>query len=630
MEIKYYLPKIKELHVYEYDLYKCPLDILFSPKLNLIFGTNGLGKTTLLNMLQYSIIGPYKGQVQSRNWKETQKLKRPMIDKIYFRNRMNSQKKQAEVKVIYSLGADLYEVWHSLYENKLKKVIINGKEVVGLNSSYEAYEKKYFGQTGIKLDEYLIDKYHRQIEKSSNFPDIDSYILMITEMMFFTEARHLTFWEDEMCKSVLSKFMPIDKYFDYTKVQKLVKKYDSQARLISYKMSMIKDFLGDEVLEKVEEKSQYSLDDLQKIDAQIDRANDRIEKLSRECSINEKEKTQNRIESESVNKKLLDIEKIWYENIFPDSYQGMFNRYVPSILSGKCPFCGTDHLNVKVNVENCFYCKKVIKTKKKADLEKIEIERKNLELERTRLKNNFELLKQDGRNLKRNLRDEEKELYGLIECQRKVKQQMDIKNNDNAAKYQQLQIKKQEYNELWLEAKEKEQKLSLEIDECVKADFQEYRKVFKKYAYSFLGKDKNVELELVGKANDAFFKFYLNGTERGSAEALSESQRIFVDMAYRLATLEYFHKDSYFISETPDSTLDYLFEENAIKTFSYFINSGNTIFMSANARNSKLINTLVHSYKEDYTLVNLLKSSNLAGERMQDIKQLEIYDFLEE
>ena len=165
MEIKYYLPKIKELHVYEYDLYKCPLDILFSPKLNLIFGTNGLGKTTLLNMLQYSIIGPYKGQVQSRNWKETQKLKRPMIDKIYFRNRMNSQKKQAEVKVIYSLGADLYEVWHSLYENKLKKVIINGKEVVGLNSSYEAYEKKYFGQTGIKLDEYLIDKYHRQIEK---------------------------------------------------------------------------------------------------------------------------------------------------------------------------------------------------------------------------------------------------------------------------------------------------------------------------------------------------------------------------------------------------------------------------------------------------------------------------------
>ena len=64
--------------------------------------------------------------------------------------------------------------------------------------------------------------------------------------------------------------------------------------------------------------------------------------------------------------------------------------------------------------------------------------------------------------------------------------------------------------------------------------------------------------------------------------------------------------------------------------YSYFINSGNTIFMSANARNSKLINTLVNNYKDDYTLVNLLKISNLAGERMEEIKQLEIYNFLED
>lgn len=49
--------------------------------------------------------------------------------------------------------------------------------------------------------------------------------------------------------------------------------------------------------------------------------------------------------------------------------------------------------------------------------------------------------------------------------------------------------------------------------------------------------------------------------------------------------------------------------------------------MSANARNSKLINTLVNNYKDDYTLVNLLKISNLAGERMEEIKQLEIYNF---
>lgn len=43
-----------------------------------------------------------------------------MLDKNYFRNRMSNQSQQAEVKVVYSLGNDLYEVWHSLYEYKLK------------------------------------------------------------------------------------------------------------------------------------------------------------------------------------------------------------------------------------------------------------------------------------------------------------------------------------------------------------------------------------------------------------------------------------------------------------------------------------------------------------------------------
>lgn len=629
MEIKYYLPKIKELHIYNYDLYKCPLDIKFSSKLNLVFGTNGLGKTTFLNMLQYSIIGPYTGDVKSRNWKDQQKLKRPMLDKRYFRNRMSEQSKQAEVKVVYSLGEDCFEVWHSLYEYKLKKVLLNGIEIEGLDSSYEAYEKKYFGQTDEKIGDYLIDKYHRQIEKSSNFPDIISYILMITEVMFFTESRDFAFWKEGLCKSVLSKFMPKDKYFEYNEIQKLVKKYDSQARLMSYKMSMVKDFLGDEFSEKVDEDQQYSLEDLQKINSQIDAVKEKVEKLNEEFSTNEKEKTQNRVENEKISRKLLDIEKIWYENIFPDSYQAMFNRYVPSILSGKCPFCGMDHLNEKISIENCFYCKRTIKTKQKTNLDEIEIERKNLEFERKRLQNNYELLKKETANLRKYIREDEKELYTLLDQQQRMKKQMDVKNNDNVAKYQQLQIQKQEYTDLWLEAKEKEQQLALEIDACVKGDFQEYCKIFKKYAYSFLGNDKNIELELVGKAKEAFFKFYLNGTERESEEALSESQRIFIDMAYRLATLEFFHKDSYFISETPDSTLDYLFEENAIKTFSYFIDSGNTIFMSANARNSKLVNTLVKKYKDDYALINLLEISNLAGERMQEVKQLQIYDFLE-
>lgn len=50
MEFNYYLPKIKRLKIDNFDLYKCPLEIDLSDKLNIIFGTNGLGKTIITNV----------------------------------------------------------------------------------------------------------------------------------------------------------------------------------------------------------------------------------------------------------------------------------------------------------------------------------------------------------------------------------------------------------------------------------------------------------------------------------------------------------------------------------------------------------------------------------------------------
>ena len=52
---------------------------------------------------------------------------------------------------------------------------------------------------------------------------------------------------------------------------------------------MIKDFLGDEFSEKVDESFQYSLEDLQKINTQVDLVKSRIERIEKDLSSNEKE-----------------------------------------------------------------------------------------------------------------------------------------------------------------------------------------------------------------------------------------------------------------------------------------------------------------------------------------------------
>ncbi len=52
MEFNYYLPKIKRLTIENFDLYNCPLEIEMSDKLNVIFGTNGLGDNAIMMIVQ--------------------------------------------------------------------------------------------------------------------------------------------------------------------------------------------------------------------------------------------------------------------------------------------------------------------------------------------------------------------------------------------------------------------------------------------------------------------------------------------------------------------------------------------------------------------------------------------------
>lgn len=135
-------------------------------------------------------------------------------------------------------------------------------------------------------------------------------------------------------------------------------------------------------------------------------------------------------------------------------------------------------------------------------------------------------------------------------------------------------------------------------------------------------------MKLVGNKEDRLFKIELNGAERETYYDMSESQRIFVDLSYRLSILDFFHASSYFICETPDSSLDLVFEDNAVRTFSNYINTGNSLILSANLRNSRLITNLVEMYKDDVEIINLLEKSNLGNNDIKNFSELQISKYL--
>ena len=146
MIMKNPLPVPKKIEIRNYDLYKCPLSIEFSKGLNIVFGTNGLGKSTFLYILQYSIIGPYIDGIKTRNYKGTQTTRRPIYDEGFFRQRMKDQNEKAQVKIGYVLGKRKFVVTHSLYDLRLLKVSIDGEQLEGELIDYSKYEDWYFSK----------------------------------------------------------------------------------------------------------------------------------------------------------------------------------------------------------------------------------------------------------------------------------------------------------------------------------------------------------------------------------------------------------------------------------------------------------------------------------------------------
>jgi len=131
--------------------------------------------------------------------------------------------------------------------------------------------------------------------------------------------------------------------------------------------------------------------------------------------------------------------------------------------------------------------------------------------------------------------------------------------------------------------------------------------IFNNFGSKFLG----VKCELVYEdPKDDEGKRYLpriNGIDRLEEEELSESQRFFIDQSFRLSLLSYFNTStSFFMCETPDSSLDISYERNAAKVYLEYLRQNNQLIMTSNLNNSEFLEYLIQEAK-NINYINLLK-----------------------
>lgn len=149
--------------------------------------------------------------------------------------------------------------------------------------------------------------------------------------------------------------------------------------------------------------------------------------------------------------------------------------------------------------------------------------------------------------------------------------------------------------------------ISNEIEDVITENVHTFSSIFAKYAGKFLGVP--CELTYIKQSGDSNKRFYpvIDGKVRFYAEEMSESQRFFVDHSFRMSILTFFYTTpSFYIVETPDSSLDISYEKNAANVFTEFLKNPNSLVITSNLNNSLFIEHLINQENVDFAIVGLL------------------------
>ena len=157
-----------------------------------------------------------------------------------------------------------------------------------------------------------------------------------------------------------------------------------------------------------------------------------------------------------------------------------------------------------------------------------------------------------------------------------------------------LRKAKDEFQQKSIEERQKALRISQTIEGAIIEITKRFSDIFAEYAELFLGLPCRLTYEKIGGSEERRFYPVINGQPRWNDEELSESQRFFVDHSFRMSILTFFYAGpAFYIVETPDSSLDISYENNAAKVFKHFLRNPNTLILTSNLNNSSFVQSII-------------------------------------
>lgn len=622
-----FLPSLKKIKIENFTLYPNGLDFEYNfiNGFNLILGGNGMGKTTFVNIIKYGIIGNYRKSFDyTRTYKDRIIEKRVLYPSDYFKNRMDNQitlNEAAKVTVEFYLNDNLFVVERNLEEPVLNSVIINSTKLRGRIINQFKYES--LGEDEKK--EHLQFNYEKEIENLSGL-NFDDLIFFVNEVLYFGEDHKTILWNNgfngyDVQNELFNKYFnspDLDK--ERQEAMRLSKYFDSLSRHRSEDIRAIRKVL-DKVNSSKEDKNNQSdpnikilnkKNDIEKIDLEIEKIHEATKLTESEISVLQNNINKLSVSANELEEKKNSIEhklngKIW-QTLHPN-----FDVFVRNIKSNKmCPICNQPSplLTDKVlhNPTHCFACGNEIQKIEDKDLQN---EYNNIVIEDGKvhqlIQNTQKTINQKD-NLIKQYDVSSKNLY-----QKKRQLQSELRNlefsksNENEPdkhqafldEIERLEIEKNEHQEKSKIESSKAEEISNKIEEHIIQNTNKFSAFFSGFAESFLGVKCSLTFDSLDGSNAKRFYPIIDGKIRRFEEELSESQRFFIDHSFRMSILTFFYtKPTFYIVETPDSSLDISYEKNAADVFLKFLMTPNSLIITSNLNNSSFINHIIQNEQD--------------------------------
>lgn len=648
MSRQIFLPELLSINIKNYTLYPNGLDYTFDfvKGVNLVLGGNGMGKTTFVNIIKFGLIGLYKKQKDyTRTYREKAIVKRLLYPWDYFNARKDDSvlvDGESVVSLRFKFNNADFLVRRSLDSGNLLSVQVNNCLLSGLIISEEKYEKL----SNTMQSEYLLKHYEDAVVKYSNL-SFDDLIFFVNEILFFGEDHKTVLWNDGIDGRYDVQNELFNKYFNEPELdiqrqeaQRQARYFDSLARHKSEDMRVIT-----KLLEKIQINNKNSAisnrsEDIIKLKNELNDLKYKLANIqaSRNSIYSEISQLQGEINTMSFNASEIDKEKTLVEKALNtklwEQLHPQYDVFLKNIqLNHMCPMCNQidEELvrRVEDNETHCFVCNNTIE---QSDDRELSEKYKEISAIHKGLYQSIANKQRKVKILETELESFDRE-YGNTDLRRRTIQQrireFEYQNsiNDQPAKlqalydeYEKYSKEKEECQQKSLEYSKIEQRLTKQIESEILKNVTRFSSIFASYAESFLGVSCSLTYT---KYDTAVKRFYpiIDGKPRRHEESLSESQRFFIDHSFRMSILTFFYQTpSFYIVETPDSSLDISYEKNAANVFLRFLKNPNSIIITSNLNHSSFISHLIENDSIRFSMVGLLdiaKKSVIQGTNNQ-------------